>query len=187
METVIHADHDVQTETQTLVDSENTNGSEVVSDSDRGNGVTDEGAEVDNTEVNGEGTSVDTVIEESQNSAEKGEDMDSESLLRELEEISGKRYGSLSEFPEYRRYLELRKSGLLSAEEAFYAVNRNNTCRKERADMEASDTKGHLSPSRGKRSSGEVFTRADREELAKWGISATGERLERLWREAGRG
>ena len=47
---------------------------------------------------------------------------DEEAELSELCRISGVEYGSLSEFSGYERYLELKGSGILTAEEAFYAV-----------------------------------------------------------------
>ena len=119
---------------------------------------------------------------------------DEEAELSELRRISGIEYGSLSDFSGYQRYLELKKSGVLTAEEAFYAVNRGKKEKVKEYDtsytpgtLYAFDgSKRHMSATRRKPSSGEVFTRADREELAKWGISATGSELERLWREAGR-
>ena len=74
-------------------------------------------------------------------------------------------------------------SGILTPEEAFHAVNRGKKPSFARID----DGKKHMASSIRKPSSGEVFSRADREELAKWGISATGSELERLWREAGNG
>ena len=103
-----------------------------------------------------------------------------ESELEELRRISGIEYGSTQDFEGYERYLELKKSGILTAEEAFYAVNRGKRGVNSKYDGTAS--KGHMTASRRKPSSGAVFTRADREELAKWGISATGSELERLWR-----
>ena len=119
---------------------------------------------------------------------------DEEAELSELRRISGVEYGGLSEFSGYRRYLELKRSGVLTAEEAFYAVNRGRKARNAEYDgvsttngaFESVGSKRHMTATRRKPSSGEVFTRADREELAKWGISATGSELERLWREAGR-
>lgn len=166
-------------------DEKNTVGEEPIIYSDSENapdvtGETDTGTESDVGVPNGDPVAKDG------GEVDESETDDEESVLRELEDISGRRYGSISEFPEYRRYLELRKSGLLSAEEAFYAVNRGNNARNAREKVAFSDAKRHLTPSAGKRSSGEVFTREDREELAKWGISATGDQLERLWREAGR-
>ena len=101
--------------------------------------------------------------------------------LEELCRVSGKAYKSLSEFPGHERFLQLLQSGVLTAEEAYYAVNRRETV----VGTATNGGKRHMSVSRRKPSSGEVFTRADREELAKWGISATGSELERLWREAG--
>lgn len=122
-----------------------------------------------------------------------GED-DGEEALSELRRISGIEYGSLSEFSGYERYLELMRSGILTAEEAFYAVNRGEKARTREYDgtysanttVQSLGSKRHMTATRRKPSSGEVFTRADREELAKWGISATGSELERLWREAGK-
>ena len=125
--------------------------------------------------------------------------IDEEAELSELRRISGVEYGALAEFSGYKRYLELKKSGLLTSEEAFYAVNRNKTVARS-ADgaysanasysfgnaHEYGGSKRHMSASVRKPSSGEVFTRADREELAKWGLSSTGSELERLWREAGK-
>lgn len=121
-------------------------------------------------------------------------DYDEETELTELRRISGIEFGSLSEFSGYQRYLELKKSGILTSEEAFYAVNRGENAKLvshgglnyAEKSFNANGSKGHMTATRRKPSSGEVFTRADREELAKWGISATGSELERLWREAGR-
>ena len=118
---------------------------------------------------------------------------DEEAELSELCRISGVEYGSLSEFSGYERYLELKGSGILTAEEAFYAVNRGkkpvSTVNGDAAAVAQRATDGgskhHMTASGRKPSSGEVFTRADREELAKWGIAATGSELERLWRNAG--
>ena len=113
---------------------------------------------------------------------------DEEAELSELCRISGVEYGSLSEFSGYERYLELKGSGILTAEEAFYAVNRGKKPVSTAAVAQrATDggSKHHMTASGRKPSSGEVFTRADREELAKWGIAATGSELERLWRNAG--
>lgn len=117
--------------------------------------------------------------------------VDKEAELNELRQVSGVEYGSLEEFTGYQRYLELKKSGILTAEEAFYAVNRGKNAEKDVAlsdgrTFRADNSKDHLTSSRRRPSSGEVFTRADREELAKWGITATGSELERLWREAGK-
>ena len=124
---------------------------------------------------------------------EDGDEYGEEEDLLELRRISGIEYDSLTEFTGYERYLELKNSGVLTAEEAFYAVNRG----KKRGNTEydgaysanvsfaSGGSKRHMTATRRKPSSGEVFTRADREELAKWGISATGSELERLWREAG--
>ena len=127
------------------------------------------------------------------------DEIDEEAELSELRRISGTEYGSLSEFAGYKRYLELKKSGVLTAEEAYYAVNRGKRDNPPAFDGSYSSnasyssggaasegSKRHMSASVRKPSSGEVFTRADREELAKWGISATGSELERLWREAGK-
>ncbi len=118
---------------------------------------------------------------------------DEEAELSELCRISGVEYGSLSEFSGYERYLELKGSGILTAEEAFYAVNRGKKpdftavggAVATGAHVADSGSKHHMTASGRKPSSGEVFTRADREELAKWGIAATGSELERLWRNAG--
>ena len=118
---------------------------------------------------------------------------DEEAELSELCRISGVEYGSLSEFSGYERYLELKGSGVLTAEEAFYAVNRGKIpgftvaggAVATGAQVADSGSKHHMTASGRKPSSGEVFTRADREELAKWGIAATGSELERLWRNAG--
>ena len=101
--------------------------------------------------------------------------------LSELCRLSGKAYESIDDFPEHERFLQLLSSGVLTPEEAFYAVNRGKTAVKPMA----SDGKRHMVSTVKKPSSGAVFSRADREELAKWGISATGSELERLWREAG--
>ena len=103
--------------------------------------------------------------------------------LAELCRVSGRNYKSIAEFPEHERFLQLMDSGVLTAEEAFYAVNRGKTVSVPRSF----DSKKHMASSIKKPSSGEVFSRADREELAKWGISATGSELERLWRSAGNG
>ena len=103
--------------------------------------------------------------------------------LAELCRVSGKSYNSIEEFPEHERFIQLMDSGILTAEEAFYAVNRGKSVPKS----VVVDSKKHMVSAVRKPSSGEVFTRADREELAKWGISATGSELERLWREASGG
>ena len=124
---------------------------------------------------------------------EDGEDaeLDEDAELAELCRVSGVEYGCLTDFSGYQRYLELKRSGVLTSEEAFYAVTRGkNVSRSEKegaysanAWYYANDSKHHMTASRRKPSSGEVFSRADREELAKWGISATGSELERLWRQ----
>ena len=133
------------------------------------------------------------LAEEAESDVDGYAEYDEETELSELCRISGVEYGSLSEFAGYERYLELKGSGILTAEEAFYAVNRgkkpdlaveggavNNDTR-----VGYDGSKRHMTASVRKPSSGEVFTRADREELAKWGITATGSELERLWRNAG--
>ena len=113
--------------------------------------------------------------------------------LSELCRLSGKAYESIDDFPEHERFLQLLSSGVLTPEEAFYAVNRG---KKPDLAVEGGEvnndtrvgyggSKRHMTASVRKPSSGEVFTRADREELAKWGITATGSELERLWRNAG--
>ena len=146
-----------------------------------GNGVNsvDDGNDIGETEIYREG--------------EPCEDgADEEAILSELRQFSGIEYGNLEEFDGYQRYLELRNSGILTAEEAFHAVNRGKTANNTDATEKRSGdfgssvggSKGHMTVSRRKPSSGEVFTRADREELAKWGITATGSELERLWRGA---
>ncbi|MBR2460904.1 MAG: hypothetical protein IKB34_06720 [Clostridia bacterium] len=126
--------------------------------------------------------------------------IDGEDELRRLNSVSDIQYSAISDFPGHERYLELRKSGIITAEEAFHAVKSRNSLPFDNLeegvrdangltrgvrDAERTDGKSHLSSSRNKPSSGEVFTRADREELAKWGITATGSELERLWRNAG--
>lgn len=118
--------------------------------------------------------------------------IDEEAELSELRRVSGIEYGSLEDFAGYQRYLELKQSGIITAEEAFYAVNRGKTAENDSARSSArtalgDNSKKHMTASRRKPSSGAVFTRADREELAKWGISATGSELERLWREVSEG
>lgn len=149
--------------------------------------ASDEGREGNTVDGDGDGGA--PIFEE----GEEG-DYDEEAELSELRRISGVEYGSLAEFSGYQRYLELKKSGVLTSEEAFYAVNRKGRTVPSaiggsysgNARFASSGSKNHMTASRRKPSSGEVFTRADREELAKWGISATGSELERLWREAGR-
>ena len=176
MEEVMKTDEDSSVEGTPVLYSDNADETEVIPETD------------DGTKNGGEAPLAGTEADASEGKAEKTSEKDStedmDEVLRELEVLSGKRYGSISEFPEYRRYLELRKSGILSAEEAFYAVNRRDNADVKRTNTSISGTKGHLTPSAGKRSSGEVFTREDREELAKWGLSATGDALERLWRRA---
>ncbi len=119
-----------------------------------------------------------------------------EDELREINEICGADLSALEELPNHERYLKLRASGLLSVKEALYAVNsgklprrseKGGTCEVGTYDVgtERDDTRGHLSSVRNKESGGEVFTRAEREELALWGIESTGAELERLWRRAG--
>ena len=128
------------------------------------------------------------LAEEAESDVDGYAEYDEEAELSELCRISGVEYGSLSAFSGYERYLELKGSGVLTAEEAFYAVNRGKKPVSTAAVAQrATDggSKHHMTASGRKPSSGEVFTRADREELAKWGIAATGSELERLWRNAG--
>lgn len=125
--------------------------------------------------------------------------------LEEINSLCGTALTALEELPRYRRYRELRENGGLSVEEALYASNLGKLPRPyanetkadaflsgEEADTRrgvdskrSADNREHLSSSRNKGANGEVFTRADREELALWGIAATGAELERLWRNAG--
>ncbi|MBQ9116281.1 MAG: hypothetical protein IJY04_04610 [Clostridia bacterium] len=114
---------------------------------------------------------------------------DEDAELERIRAISGRDYRSLTQLEGGERYLELRKSGILTAEEAYYAVTHGKSnAAAARADASGviENGKSHLAPSVIKRSTGEVFSRADREELAKWGIAATGSQLERMWRNAGK-
>lgn len=116
-----------------------------------------------------------------------------EKELREINEVCGSDFGTFDELPNHERYLELRESGLLSVREALYAANCGELPRKvNKRSMEGrmgagADTRGHLSSVRNRESGGEVFTRAERDELALWGITSTGAELERLWQRAGMG
>ena len=184
MENTENTVNPVETAVDTAVDSgENVRSGD---DSEASNGT--DGAQ--DTDVDGEATLFEDTDED---------DIDEEAELSELRRISGVEYGSLAEFSGYKRYLELKKSGVLTSEEAFYAVNRSKTAVRSMDGAYSANasysygnasatvgSKRHMSASVRKPSSGEVFTRADREELAKWGLSSTGSELERLWREAGR-
>ena len=132
---------------------------------------TDTDADTEDEELNDGGITENSEVETPTENAEQD-------CLAELCRVSGRNYKSIAEFPEHERFLQLMESGVLTAEEAFYAVNRGKTVSVPRSF----DSKKHMASSIKKPSSGEVFSRADREELAKWGISATGSELERLWR-----
>ena len=158
----------------------------MISDSQANDGVTESGIYSEGVgAVNDVGTDdgEDTAAEDAENGDGSAVENGGYDALAELCRVSGKAYGSIAEFPEHERFLELMNSGILTPEEAFYAVNRSKKPSFARID----DGKKHMASSIRKPSSGEVFSRADREELAKWGISATGSELERLWREAGNG
>lgn len=126
--------------------------------------------------------------------------------LDEINALCGTEFASLEEMPRYRRYRELRENGGLSVEEALYASNlgklprsasyaQNSHASENGGDeyvrqsaerkTRTADNREHLSSSRNKGSNGEVFTKADKDELALWGITSTGAELERLWRNAG--
>lgn len=116
------------------------------------------------------------------------EAFDDVSELEEINRICNGVYSSLEDIPNYQRYRQLRERGAITVEEALYAVNHGKLPRKSRKELNAPsgkrsfDARSHLSASHNKGSFGEVLTKADREEMALWGISATGTELERLWR-----
>lgn len=143
--------------------------------------VTERGIYSEGEESGGELEANSDVVGERTDGGDDQASGDEVDALAELCRVSGRSYKSIEEFPEHERFLQLMDSGVLTSEEAFYAVNRGKTAFKS-VDY---DGKRHMVSTVKKPSSGEVFSRADREELAKWGISATGSELERLWREAG--
>lgn len=102
--------------------------------------------------------------------------------LAEVNAELGTNYSDASEFPQSRRYVELRENGRFTAREALAAVGAFGKTSKSGTAVPAS--KGHITASRGRGSNGEVMTSADKQELAKWGFKTEGKELEKLWNRA---
>ena len=102
--------------------------------------------------------------------------------LAEVNAELGTNYTSASEFPQSRRYVELRENGKFTAREALAAVGA--TAAVNKGGAAAGSGKGHITASHNRRSNGEVMTSADRDELAKWGFKTEGKELEKLWNRA---
>ena len=99
--------------------------------------------------------------------------------LAEVNAELGTDYSDASEFPQSRRYVELRENGRFTAREALAAVGAFGKTSKSGTAVPAS--KGHITASRGRGSNGEVMTSADKQELAKWGFKTEGKELEKAF------
>lgn len=102
--------------------------------------------------------------------------------LAEINAELGTNYTDAAEFPQARRYSELRENGKFSAREALAAVGAVAAKSGAKNSASVGSNKGHISATKAKGSNGEVMSSADWQEISKWGLKTTDKGdLQKLW------
>lgn len=166
---IVEEEDDGAVETTPGAKEENDNSRNDGGETNNGEGDTDEGESGSEGQNDGGGTDTSASAP-----------ILSEQDLAEINAELGTNYRDPSEFPQSRRYIELRENGRFTAREALAAVGA--LAKKGTA---VGSSKGHLTSTRGRGSNGEVMTSADKRELEKWGFKTQGKDLEKLWNRAG--